>query len=219
MLHYPKIPGSAAAPAGRCLAFEKYDGSNLHWCWDRDFGWHAFGTRRDEFNLTPAGIADYQRLHRQQRQAVEVFEQTLAGSVARIFREHARYRDIQTLKIFTEFFGENSFAGAHVDNEPKQLILFDVWAEGPGSAGPGMIGPEEFVKDFADVPSARVVYRGRLTGKFTSDVREGKYGVAEGVVCKGKSRAGHVWMVKIKTEAFRKRLQQTYPDRWQEYWE
>ena len=36
MLHYPKIPGSSAAPVGRCVAFDKLDGTNLHWCWDRD---------------------------------------------------------------------------------------------------------------------------------------------------------------------------------------
>jgi hypothetical protein len=28
------------------VAFEKYDGTNLHRDWDRDFGWHSFGTRR-----------------------------------------------------------------------------------------------------------------------------------------------------------------------------
>jgi len=55
VLHYPKIPGSRDAPGGRCVAFEKYDGTNLHWDWDRDFGWHAFGTRRDSFNLTSIG--------------------------------------------------------------------------------------------------------------------------------------------------------------------
>jgi hypothetical protein len=25
--------------------FEKLDGTNLHWYWNRAFGWHAFGTR------------------------------------------------------------------------------------------------------------------------------------------------------------------------------
>jgi hypothetical protein len=34
MLYYPKIPGSRNWPGGRCVAFEKYDGTNLHWDWD-----------------------------------------------------------------------------------------------------------------------------------------------------------------------------------------
>ena len=59
MLHYPKIPGSGNSPGSRCIAFEKYDGTNLHWDWDRDFGWHAFGTRRDVFNLTRDGVNQF----------------------------------------------------------------------------------------------------------------------------------------------------------------
>ena len=47
MLHYPKMPDSRNCPDGRCLAFEKYDGTNLHWEWEREFGWHSFGARRD----------------------------------------------------------------------------------------------------------------------------------------------------------------------------
>jgi len=73
MLHYPKISGSRGCPNGRCIAFEKYDGTNLHWDWDRDFGWHAFGTRRDTFNLTADGIEQFTRAHEQLRECVDVF--------------------------------------------------------------------------------------------------------------------------------------------------
>ena len=79
MLHYPKIAGSRDAPGGRCVAFEKYDGTNLHWDWDRDFGWHAFGTRRDEFNLTEAGVAQFARRHAHLSQCIGVFRAMLAG--------------------------------------------------------------------------------------------------------------------------------------------
>ena len=73
MLHYPKIPDSSAAPLGRCVAFEKLDGTNLHWDWERDFGWHAFGTRRDEFNLTPEGEAAFAAAHPGLEAAASVF--------------------------------------------------------------------------------------------------------------------------------------------------
>ena len=68
MLHYPKIPSSSKpAPIGKCVAFEKLDGTNLHWCWDRDFGWHAFAGQTCSFaeeiaqdvfeeRLVPAGF-------------------------------------------------------------------------------------------------------------------------------------------------------------------
>ncbi len=64
-----------------------------------------------------------------------------------------------------------------------------------------------------------MVYEGKLTGKFTEEVRAGAYGVAEGVVCKGASGGAHVWMVKIKTYAYMERLKQAFADRWEEYWE
>src|SRR3954469_19082169 len=63
MLAYPKVPGSKGAPAGRCLAFEKYDGTNLHWVWDREFGWIRFGTRRDSFYLDGRGTPDFHAAH------------------------------------------------------------------------------------------------------------------------------------------------------------
>lgn len=214
VLHYPKIPDSRNAPEGRCVAFEKYDGTNLHWDWDRDFGWHSFGTRRDEFNLTEAGTEQFALRHAHLRQCVEVFRATLADGLERVFREQPSYMGFQIIKAFTEFFGPNSFAGLHKDDDPKELRLFDVSAEPFG-----MIGPQQFVADFAHLPIARVVYEGKLTGTFTQDVRHGKFGVAEGVVCKGGSGGSDVWMVKIKTDSYLERLQQAFADRWEEYWE
>src|ERR1700735_1956247 len=172
MLHYPKIPGARGCPDGRCIAFEKCDGTNLHWDWDRDFGWHAFGTRRDAFNLTDAGVDQFSQKHTHLQQCVAVFRSTLADGLVKVFREHPEYTGIQAFKAFTEFLGPNSFAGLHKEDDPKELRLFDVLAEPFG-----MIGPARFVADFGHLPIARVVHEGRLTGKFADDVRLGKYGV------------------------------------------
>lgn len=213
MLHYPKIPGSGSLPSGRCVAFEKYDGTNLHWDWDRDFGWHAFGTRRDQYNLTDAGIAGFGARHAHLRQAPEVFLRTLAEGIDAVLRGGEWYARFPAFKVFTEFLGPGSFAGLHREDDPKELRLFDVEAEGFG-----MIGPEQFVRDFGHLSIARVVFRGKLTGTFADDVRRGRYGVDEGVVCKG-GEGTSLWMVKIKTAAYMDRLKQAMADRWEEYWE
>jgi hypothetical protein len=213
-LHYPKIPGSRNAPGGRCVAFEKYDGTNLHWDWDRDFGWHSFGTRRDEFNLTPAGVELFAEKHAQLAGCADVFHATLADGLDQLFREHPAYEKCQSLKVFTEFFGPNSFAGRHREDDPKELRLFDVWTDTAG-----MVPPGRFVAEFGHLNTARVVYEGKLTGKFMEDVREGKYDVDEGVVCKGGSDADDLWMVKVKTYAYLERLKQAFADRWEDYWE
>jgi hypothetical protein len=214
MLHYPKIPGSRGCPDDRCIAFEKYDGTNLHWDWDRDFGWHAFGTRRDAFNLSPAGVEEFAARHAHLRECVDVFHARHAGAVEAVFRDNPYYQPFAALKLFTEFFGPGSFAGLHKTEDPKNLVAFDVWAEPFG-----MIGPVRFVADFAGVGIARVVYEGRLTGQFAEDVRRGKYGVAEGVVCKGGTGGAEVWMAKIKTYAYLERLKRAFGERWEEYWE
>lgn len=214
MLHYPKIPGSRDVPGGRCIAFEKYDGTNLHWEWDREFGWHSFGTRRDDFDLSDAGLARFNAAHPGLGDCVAIFRATLADPLDRIFREGEGYRELTAFKAFTEYLGPNSFAGMHRADDPKQLILFDVWA-----TPLGMLGPRQFVAEFAGLPIARVVYEGKFTGQFAEDVRRGKYGVAEGVVVKGGEGGDDLWMAKIKTYAYMERLKRAFADRWEEYWE
>ena len=118
------------------------------------------------------------------------------------FRESPRYRGIQTLKAFTEFFGPNSFAGLHKADDPKELRLFDVLAESFG-----FIGPSQFVADFGHLPIARIIYEGRATGKFIEDVHTSKYEVTEGVVCKERNRRRDLWMIKIKTNAYMRAIE------------
>ena len=213
MLYYPKIPGSKSALLDRCIAFEKYDGTNLHWVWDREYGWIQFGTRRDEFYLDARGIAELNEAHPGLEEAAPLFQSGYAELLEPLFLGHENYRTAARVTVFTEFFGPNSFAGMHRKDDPKQLMLFDVQADS------GMVGPEQFVRDFGEVGVARVVYRGRLTGQFAEDVRRGKYGVAEGVVCKGGTGGADVWMVKIKTYAYMERLKQAFRERWEDFWE
>jgi hypothetical protein len=211
-LTYPKIPGSKHAPSGRCVAFEKYDGTNLHWDWDHEFGWVTFGTRRDSFNLDGTGIAEFHAAHPGLDEAPGLFQRDLAAALDAVFRAHAFYNSAQ-ISVFTEYVGARSFAGMHEKGDPKRLVLFDV------KIATGFLGPEQFVTDFGGLSIARVVYRGKLTGQFAEDVRRGKYGIAEGVVCKGGAGGADVWMVKIKTNAYLAKLQQAFKERWKDYWE
>lgn len=210
-LVYPKIAGSSSAPTGRCVAFEKYDGTNLHWVWDRELGWYAFGMRRNRFDLDSEGIVSFHDNHAGYSDAPDIFMRDFAQPLESIFRTKSSYQANQ-ITVFTEYFGPNSFAGLHKHDDVKQLILFDVQVEST------IIGPEQFVADFGALNIARVVYRGKLTGAFAQDVRDGKYPVTEGVVCKGGS-GPDLWMVKIKTIAYMQRLKQAFKDDWESYWE
>jgi len=58
-----------------------------------------------------------------------------------------------------------------------------------------------------------------MTGNFTQGVRDGKYPVDEGVVCKG-GEDHKLWMVKIKTTDYLKRLKEVFQgNEWKNYWE
>jgi hypothetical protein len=211
-LVYPKIPGSKNCPDGRCIAFEKYDGTNLHWVWEPELGWYGFGTRRDRFDLDEQGIREFNAAHPGLEAAPALFLEQFANRLEQRFHEYPAYHSPEVV-VFTEFLGTHSFAGLHKPEDAKQLILFDV------QTAQGIVPPEQFVQDFGDLPSARVVYRGKLTGQFVEAVRAGKYDVAEGVVCKGGNEPDQLWMVKIKTNAYLTRLKQAFQDDWENYWE
>jgi len=210
-LAYPKMANSARAPMERCVAFEKYDGSNLHWVWERELGWYAFGTRRDRFDLDEVGIAEFAHAHPELEQAPLMFQHELLESLTQIL-QRCEFFQSEELTVFTEFLGENSFAGRHVHADPKRLVLFDV------ETAHGFLSPWEFVEHFASLPIARVVYDGKLTGPFIENVRAGRFDVAEGVVCKG-GETGQVWMAKIKTHAYEQRLKEAFNNRWEQFWE
>jgi hypothetical protein len=204
-LAYPKIPDSKNCPFKQCIVFEKYDGTNLHWVWDSELSWYAFGTRRDRFDLDEMGIRNFNAAHPGLEEAPSIFMRDFANALATIFHNNPDYH-CPEIVVFTEFFGASSFAGMHKKEDTKQLVLFDVQTD------KGIIEPEKFVKDFKELNIAKVVYRGKLTGKFIDNVREGKFNVAEGVICKGGKSSEDFWMVQIQTNASLKKLPKIFPD-------
>jgi hypothetical protein len=199
MEQYPKIDGSSKAPIGQpCIAFYKYDGSNLRWEWSPKRGWHKFGTRHRLFDESEPVY----------NQAIPIFMDTMADEIVKRIKNE--YRNIQRITAFTEFFGQNSFVGKHDDEEQKELKLFDIYL-----FKQGMIKPRDFVKMFGELPyAAQVIYEGNLNKQFIDDVRNGLYPVYEGVVAKGID-----FSVKIKTNAYFKKLNEVYGTEYRHYWE
>lgn len=199
MLQYPSIIGAAKAPLGRpCIAFYKYDGSNLRWEWSPKQGWHKFGTRKHLFDESDLQFGE----------AVPLFMNTIADDV--LYRTKQLVKKPERITVFTEFFGEHSFAGSHVDGDPKELRLFDAFL-----FKKGFVEPKLFVETYGDADySAKVVYEGNFNREFVTDVRTGKYPVFEGVIAKGKD-----WMAKVKTNAFFDKLRDRYNDQWEQFGE
>src|SRR5262245_42473531 len=95
-----------------CVAFQKYDGSNLRFFWDQKQGWHSCGTRYRWFNAANPMFGP----------AVGLFQKQYARGVTDALRRHKEYRGITELVAFCEFFGASTFSGLHREDEPKQLV-------------------------------------------------------------------------------------------------
>lgn len=199
-LIYPKIPENKNVFLGKCIAFEKLDGTNMHWVCTPGVGWSHFGTRRTRFELNEKGIAEFKTIHPELEEAPHIFLRAYKDIVL-----NPQYEII----LFTEFLGENSFAGTHQAGDKKRLVLFDAMLEGkllePNvfiNAYSAYKPPIEYEEEFA-LPT--IIYTGKYTGQLAEDVRKGKYPVNEGVVVKGLVD-GQLFMTKIKTKDYLKRL-------------
>lgn len=140
--------------------------------------------------------------------AIPLFLNGIAGEIERRVKDE--YKGIQRITVFTEFFGPGSFAGQHIETDEMELRLLDAFI-----FKKGFMAPRAFVKLFGDLPCApEVVYDGTLNKSFIDDVRSGRYPVVEGVVAKGDG-----FMVKIKTAAYFKKLNEVYGTEYRNYWE
>jgi hypothetical protein len=210
MKAYPSIQGPTKAPRKPCIAFRKYDGSNLRFEWSKKRGWHKYGTRRRLFDESDEKYGA----------AIPLFLASIGPAVEAVIAANKKSRAAKTIIAFCEFFGPLSFAGQHKPGDDMQLRLIDVNVHKRG-----IVSPRDFVNEFGHLPEvAEVVREGNLTDEFVREVRAGMHvegGVQpfpEGVVCKGGS--GHkLWMAKIKTDAYKEELKRVFEGGWEEYWE
>jgi len=204
-LIYPKIPENTNGFIDKCYAFEKLDGTNMHWCWSLNEGWHSFGTRRTQFHFNKQGIEEFNKTHSELINAPQVFNDKFRDRFT-TFLSQTKTWCHQKWIVFTEFYGPNSFAGGHDPNDAfdntQTLTIIDV------SINNQFFTPEQLIEDVGNQGKfdiAKLVYSGKYNGQFTEDVRNGKYKVNEGVVV--KSAIGNdLFMTKVKTKDYLKRL-------------
>ena len=204
MIEYPEIMNSSKAPRKSCIAFNKYDGSNIRVKYTQKRRFELFGSRTQLFDHSHPYLGE----------AIDIFKQNFDSILTDLVKEY--WPNEREIIVFLEFFGNKSFAGMHQPDDPKKLVLFDILV---GHKFRKFLLPKEFVKNikpqFPADRTAAVVYEGNLTDQFIRDIRDGKYPeVKEGVVCKGHERSGafcgNVWMCKIKTQAYLDEVRRRY---------
>jgi hypothetical protein len=214
MKAYPSIPHSGAIDKKElCHVFVKYDGSNLRFEWSKKQGWYKFGTRKTMFDSS----------HPMYGVAIELFRQRYADGLEHVFKTSKKFKNATNVIAFAEWFGSESFAGQHLPNDPKNIILFDI-----NIHKKGLMSPREFLDDFGHLEVAELLDKRVIDDEFIAQVRNGEFDcsskfpiankVPEGVVCKGSD--GHdLWMCKIKTQNYHDELKKVLGENWTKYWE
>jgi hypothetical protein len=213
MKTYPSIDGPSKAPHEPCVAFLKYDGSNIRVEWNRKTGFTKFGSRKQMFDETSQWFGS----------VIPIFREKWEDRLAKVLKTK-EFRSLPKCTFFFEWFGEKSFAGWHdQDDMTRCLVLFDV-----NPHKKGIMGPREFINNFGHLEgSAEIFYEGNMNQPLIQGVMDGtleglesklpaKQPVIEGVVCKGGS--GHqLWMRKVKTAEWKAELKKRRPDDWEQF--
>ena len=194
MKTYPSIPSSVGASFREFKAhvWDKLDGSNLRMEWSRKQGFHKYGTRTRLFDESDLVFGP----------SISLFEDTLAAPCSDICRGFRA----DTVTIFCEFWGANSFAGNHED-EDKQLSIIDV-----AVYKRGWVSPKEFRKLFGHLSTPKYLGQVNWTRQYVQDVRDGKIeGVTlEGVVGKSQSKTHDRITAKAKSQAWVDKVKASY---------
>jgi hypothetical protein len=187
MKQYDKIEYYNKIPFGLdCIAFDKLDGSNLRFEWGAKKGWYKFGTRNVMIDRT----------NEQFGIGIDIFLNKYGEKLDNIFR--TKYKKVLSFVVFCEFYGDNSFAGQHLESDSKDVVLFDV-----NQYQKGIIDPFEFVDNFGELGIPKIIYKGDFNEELVSDIKNNKYNLSEGVIIKGikkTKKSSEVFMAKIKTK-------------------
>jgi len=179
MKSYPEISyrtiGSMYA-----YAFDKIDGSNIRGEWGSKKGFWKFGTRNRLLDQHDIYLGS----------APLLIKEKYEDDLSRIFRKLKIGKCIS----FFEYWGENSFAGNHEDEE-HTVTLIDV-----NPFKRGILEPKLFIKHFGNLDIPNVLYSGKINKQFINSVRNRTLDgmTFEGVVCKGIHK-NIIKMFKIKS--------------------
>jgi hypothetical protein len=172
--------------------FDKLDGSNLRFEWDRQGGWCRFGTRTQMLKPDHPWLGA----------AIPLFFEQWAS----VLEDIARQQKWPNFTAFFEFWGINSFAGFHDPNDIKHLTLIDVHVYKMG-----LLSPEVFLDLYGHLKIAKFLGTNKLSIDLLEEIRFARLeGISfEGVI--GKAGASHQrTMFKAKTQAWIDRIREKF---------
>lgn len=172
--------------------FDKLDGSNIRAEWSAKKGFHKFGSRTQLIDQT----------HYPLGKSIEIIKSKYERDLSEIFRKQ-KWIDVL---CFFEFYGPNSFAGVHHDEE-HTVTLIDV-----NPYKQGILEPSYFIKYFGHLDIPKILYEGFISSDVFDQVKKSTLPnmTLEGVVCKGSNdkKMKLPVMFKIKSQAWLDKLKE-----------
>ena len=215
----PRVQDDGTLLGENVWAFNKLDGQNLG---------VRYSAKRNEFinfisrhrqvdeNDSQFGLAV--------RYFKERYEEHLKQIIASNSGKKCLFNGAQEIMFFFEWYGENSFAGFHMDGDELNLYLIDVFI-----AKKGYIEPKGFYDIFCQdnvILTPELIYRGKLTKDFIEAIKNNDWTiegcefptVKEGVVCRRSSlmKGQRMPKCKFKTLWWLNKLKEKYPEEWEE---
>lgn len=184
------------------FAFDKLDGSNFRAEWNRKLsikshftsGFKKFGTR----NRVITNVND------QFFKMVEIFKEKYAAKVDEIFRKHKIFKNVDTITLYGEFYGPNSFGGFHDWDDEHDIYFFDAFLYKRN-----FLTPSEFYSEFNSINMPKLIYKGPFNYQFIEDIENNKYNLREGVVYKFVNDK-FIILGKIKTLEWLQKIKEKY---------
>ena len=201
MIEYPHIQNSKQLNliGEYCFIYQKYDGSNIRIEFSRNKGFYKFGTRTTLIDKNTPLYGE----------VIPLFETKYRDYLLESMKQKLNRTKITNAVLFMEWFGVNSFAGFHI-NEDHKLILFDMFVNKEK-----LINPSEFNQFFKHIPFKQdQIWEGYLTEQIIEDIRSNE-NIGEGVVIKTNDGK----MAKIKTFSYLTKLKKLHGENWNKYWE
>lgn len=213
MKSYPSIPDNKDFLEKEGYVYIKYDGSNIRAEWSKKRGWHKFGTRKNVFDSSNPIYGSI----------IPLFKEKYSSELEKVFKFVDPFKSMEKCVCFFEWFGENSFAGHHDQDDEKNLILFDI-----NIHKKGFLSPEKFEETFEHLDIAECLGKFTISELFVDHIRESRIDlnskypirnkIPEGVIA--KNGEGHKrWACKIKTYDYLEKLKEHYNDDWTSFWE
>ena len=174
--------------------FDKLDGSNMRAEWCPKRGFYRFGSRRNLIDNDTPILGE----------SISLFMEKYSKELS------YRYKDLKYKSVITffEFFGENSFAGQHSEEDDKQTKLIDI-----APFKKGILPPEKFLDVTEGLDIANFLGIRKIDDELLLDVKSGNLlGMSfEGIIAKAMTEKG-LHMVKLKNQDWIRKLAIKYGD-------